>query len=71
MVYFLLGMLFIAFVQPLVDGLLALILSYFELLKSKIAVRIGKNNKKLEGSSHAIGFQVPDESCYEGEDGIE
>ena len=31
-------MLFIAFVQPLVDGLLALILSYFELLKSKIAV---------------------------------
>jgi hypothetical protein len=49
-------MLFIAFVQPLVDGLLALILSYFELLKSKIAVGIGNNNKKLEGSSHAIGF---------------
>ena len=60
MVYFLLGMLFIAFVQPLVDGLLALILPYFELLKSKIAVGIGNNNKKLEGSSHAIGFHVPD-----------
>ena len=56
MVYFLLGMLFIAFVQPLVDGLLALILSYFELLKSKIAIGIGNNNKKLEGSSHVIGF---------------
>lgn len=65
MVYFLLGMLFIAFVQPLVDGLLALILSYFELLKSKIAVGIGNNNKKLEGSSHVIGFQVPD---YDEED---
>jgi hypothetical protein len=61
-------MLFIAFVQPLVDGLLALILSYFELLKSKIAVGIGNNNKKLEGSSHAIGFHVPDQEEEEDED---
>lgn len=61
-------MLFIAFVQPLADGLLALILSYFELLKSKIAVGIGNNNKKLEGSSHVIGFQVPDEPYYDEED---
>ena len=61
-------MLFIAFVQPLLDGLLALILSYFELLKSKIAVKIGNNNKKLEGSSHVIGFQVPDEPYSDEED---
>jgi hypothetical protein len=61
-------MLFIAFVQPLVDGLLALILSYFELLKSKIAVGIGDNNKKLEGSSHAVGFHVPDPEEEEDED---
>ena len=61
-------MLFIAFVQPFLDGLLALILSYFELLKSKIAVKIGNNNKKLEGSSHAIGFQVSDEPYSDEED---
>lgn len=68
MVYFLLGILFVSFFQPILDGLAAVILSWFELLKSRIAVGIGNNNKKLEGSSHAIGFHVPDVAEEEDDD---
>ena len=64
-------MLFIAFVQPFIDGLLAVILSYFELLKSKIAVEIGNNKYDEESQNdeaNSIGFHVPDQEEEEDED---
>lgn len=69
MFYFILGMVFILIVQPLLDGLTALILSLFETLKSYMGVVIHKNNDKMEecqGQTQAIGFQyVPEEEEYD------
>ena len=71
MVYFLLGILFVSFFQPILDGLAAVILSSFELIKSYIAVKITKNGKNIDsgGSGFAIGFHVPDDDIEEEDDG--
>lgn len=67
MFYFILGMVFILTVQPLLDSLTALILSFFEMIKSYIGVVIHKNNVVMEELSpqqetQAIGFQyIPEE----------
>lgn len=69
MFYFILGMVFILTVQPLLDGLTALILSLFETLKSYMGVVVRKNNDKVEEyqeQTQAIGFQyVPEEEEYD------
>lgn len=69
--YFILGMVFTLLIQPLLDGLTSLILSFFEMIKSYFAVKIAKSNQKIQEVSvepkHAIGFRIPDDDDYEEE----
>lgn len=70
MFYFILGMVFILTVQPLLDSLTALILSFFEMIKSYIGVVIHNNNEKMEDyqeQTYAIGFQYTPEEEEEEE----
>lgn len=65
MVCFILGIVFGVVILPLLDGFVSIILSYFELLKTRIAVQIHKYNKEIENcheSSRQIGFVVEEES---------
>lgn len=60
MITFILGMIFVLVAQPLLDGFTSIILSFFEMIKSYMAVVINKNNQKIEGdegSTNLIGFQ--------------
>ena len=55
---FIFGLVFGMFLQPLLDGLCSLILSFFEMIKSYFATIISKNNKKMQDEpKHPIGFQ--------------
>ena len=70
MYLFLLGFLFALMVQPIAEGITTLLLTFFELLKSKMAIKINKHNQLIQGgnsSTHAIGFCAPDDN-YEEED---
>ena len=70
--YFILGMVFIILVQPLLDGLTSLILSFFEMIKSYFAIKIAKSNQKIQEASaepkYAIGFAVDVEEEVEDDD---
>ena len=68
---FFLGFLFSLLVQPIAEGLSALVLTFFELIKSHWAITINKNNQLIHGgkeSVHAIGFCAPDEEEYDDDD---
>ena len=57
-------------VQPIAEGITTLVLTFFELLKSKMAIKINKHNQLIQGgnsSTHAIDFCAPDDN-YEEED---
>ena len=66
MINFVLGFVFALVFYPILDGFTSLILSWFELLKGRIAVDIAKSNQKVEeirqpqSATHSIGFAVPD-----------
>ena len=72
MYFFLLGFLFALMVQPIAEGITTLILTFFELLKSKMAIKINKHNQLIQGggnsSTNAIGFCAPDDNYEEEED---
>lgn len=72
MVYFILGMVFILSIQPLMDSLTSLILSFLEMIKSYIGVIIHKNNEKMGEYSpeqtNLIGFQYTPEEEEDEED---
>ena len=68
---FILGALFIVFILPTIEGLRDLILTGIENLKSRIAIRIYKNNQILNApkeNTHVIGFAAPDEEWEEDDD---
>ena len=69
-------MIFIAYLCPIGDSLISVIVAFFEMVKGKIAVKTTEYNvqiKKLanENSSssiHAIGFTTPDYEEEEDDD---
>ena len=72
MINFLLGMSFILIVMPVLEGLANLILTLFEVCKTKLGViitRDAKTIKNIEESQevvrHVIGFGIPNEEQYE------
>jgi hypothetical protein len=59
---FIFGLVFGMFLQPLLDGLCSLILSFFEMIKSYFAAVISNNNKKMQDTPHnPIGFKGEEE----------
>ena len=68
---FILGVLFILFVVPLIEGIRDLLLTVIENLKSRLAIQIYKNNQIINApkeDTHIIGFSAPDEEEWEEED---
>ena len=68
---FILGALFAIFILPIIEGLRDLILTGIENFKSRIAIRIYKNNQVINApkeNTHVIGFMAPNEEWEEEED---
>lgn len=63
--YFVWGLIFGLVVQPILDGFTSLILSFFEMVKSYLALKITANNQKMQQTSttstHVIGFATGEE----------
>lgn len=55
---FLLGMVFIIICQPLLEGITNLLLTTMELLRSKLAVGINKNNRIIEMEDDIEEFTI-------------
>ena len=69
---FILGVIFIIALQPIIDGITSLFLTWLESIKSKLAVIIARNNAEMEILSTtepqcAIGFAVPEEEEYDND----
>jgi hypothetical protein len=65
--YFVLGMLFTSFVFPLCDGILSLLLTFIEMLKGYLSVKITKMNCQIQKATEPeadvkrkIGFVLPE-----------
>ena len=63
---FILGIVFGQFIQPVLDGLTSLVLSFIEMIKNNIAIKIAINNQKIqqlssEVSRPTIGFSIETE----------
>jgi hypothetical protein len=63
---FILGIIFGQFIQPVLDGLTSLVLSFIEMIKNNIAIKIAINNQKIqqlssEVSRPTIGFSIETE----------
>lgn len=61
LLYFILGVIFVSFIQPLCDSILSLILTGIEALKAKISIKIAQYNEKIHKSQNLddmrqIGF---------------
>lgn len=73
LVIFILGVIFVAFVLPILDEIIQIISAMCELIKSKISTVIAKNNfviqlyQQPESNSNVIGFNV-DNECDEYDD---
>ena len=68
---FILGALFAIFILPIIEGLRDLILTGIENFKSRIAIRIYKNNQVINApkeNTHVIGFMAPNEEWEEEDD---
>lgn len=63
MLLFILGIVFAICIIPILDGLIGVILSWFELLKTHLGVKITKLSKELHEPEikHQIGFIVEEE----------
>lgn len=63
---FIIGLLFGCVILPLLDGLISLVLAFFEMIKSYITVKIVTNNQKINPAgeneqTQAIGFVYREE----------
>ena len=73
LVIFISGIIFVAFVLPIIDEIIQIISAICELVKSKISTVIAKNNfviqlyQQPENNSNVIGFNVND-ACDEYDD---
>lgn len=61
LIYFILGAIFIDLILPILEGIVTLIVTKFEVYKSQMAVEINKYNLMIENegniaSDHTIGF---------------
>lgn len=68
---FVLGILCAVLFIPIAEGMRDLILTAIENLKSRMAIRIYKNNQLINTPperTHAIGFVAPDEDYWEDEE---
>ena len=67
MTYFVVGIIFTLVIFPVLDSFTSLILSFFEMIKSYLAIVITRNNDRMreEPPTHALGFSLPEED--EGE----
>ena len=64
MLEFVLGFIFCLSIQPLLESITSLLMSFVEMLKSYMAVKISNNNQKMnseETTSHPIGFALSGE----------
>lgn len=77
MIEFILGMLTALIFIPVADGIASTILTFFEMLKMKMGVKISQGNKAIndmntptEDAKHIIGFGIPsgEENYKEDED---
>ena len=77
MIEFILGMLTALIFIPVADGITSTILTFFEMLKMKMGVKISQGNKAIndmntpiEDVKHIIGFGIPsgEENYEEDED---
>ena len=71
---FILGIIFIAFIYPIGDSLSDLIITFLEMVKGKLAVKLAEYNTQIEKlqnqeqqNTQAIGFTIP-ENKEEDED---
>ncbi len=71
---FILGIIFIAFIYPIGDSLSGLIITFLEMVKGKLAVKLAEYNTQIEKlqnqeqqNTQAIGFTIP-ENKEEDED---
>lgn len=64
---FILGILFAMFVIPILDGLVGVILSWFELLKTSLGVKMTKLGKSVNEPEvkHQIGFITEEDETYD------
>ena len=62
---FIMGLVFGIVILPLLDGFTSLVLSFFEMIKSYFALKIAKNNQKIQEVSsepqRMIGFNLSGE----------
>ena len=70
---FIFGILFALVIIPIADGITSLVLSFFEMIKSYISVKIAKCNQKIQNSvvqddRRVIGFAIPDDDNEEEEE---
>lgn len=70
---FILGIIFILVVQPILDGITSLFLTWLENLKTGLGVKIAEKGQQIDlltanEPQCAIGFAVPDEEEYEIDD---
>ena len=79
LLYFILGILFVTYVIPLLDGLLAWFLTWVEVKKAKQSEVINQTNIKMRQAAasaeedpprRSIGFRVPDEEEEYEEDEV-
>lgn len=71
MIYFILGIAFYGFAMPVVESMVSLICTWFEYLKTKIAVKMVKLQSEIEsegGTAHAIGFDTSSGITLEEDD---
>ena len=63
MQYFILGVVFCISLQPILDSLTSLVISFIEMLKGYIALNITRNNQKMqqEEKHNTIGFSLVEE----------
>ena len=64
MLLFILGIVFAICVIPILDGLIGVILSWFELLKTHLGVKMAKLSQELHEPEvkHQIGFIVEEDT---------
>ena len=70
--YFILGMLFALYVNPILTTLVEVILTYLEVLKGKASLNLSQLNVEIQKTAEiddikqpVIGFAIPEEEYYE------
>ena len=69
--YFILGMIFSLYLNPILTSLVEVVMAYLELIKGKISLKLSAINTEvqkaadIEGHLQVIGFAIPTENDYE------